>query len=209
MITRGLPSARVPSRPAIAFAVLAACLAVAALALRLRAATPAAQVFATGYSGAVAPEGIRPVDWVLRDENGRRQALRGYRGDVLVEAFMYTACQDTCPLQAEQIRAALDHLGRDVPVLAFSVDPAGDTPTSVRAFEAKHGMLGRMHFLLGSERELAPVWQAYGVRPQTRLAAHSDRVLVIDRAGRERVSFPPDGLTPEGLAHDIRRTESH
>lgn len=198
-----------PSRPVITLAVVAACLAAAVLALRLRAATPAAQVFATGYAGARAPGEIRPVDWVLRDETGQRQALRRYRGKVVVEAFMYTTCRDTCPLQTEQIRAALDQLGHDVPVLAFSMDPAGDTPTSVRAFESKHGMLGRMHFLLGSEQELKPIWRAYGVRPQTRLAAHSDRVLVVDRSGRERVSFPPDGLTPQGLAHDIRRIESH
>jgi protein SCO1/2 len=33
-------------------------------------------------------------------------------------------------------------------------------------------------------------------------------VLLIDQRGRQRIGFPVDQLTPEGLAHDIRRLES-
>jgi hypothetical protein len=31
--------------------------------------------------------------------------------------------------------------------------------------------------------------------------------MLIDRRGLERVGFPADQLTPEGLAHDIRVLE--
>jgi len=198
----------VPNRLGVAIGVLAACLA-ATLVVLLLAQRPAPQVsvFSSGYAGAVAPADVRPVRFVLRDENGQRETLDGYGGKVVVFTFMYSHCRDFCPLQAQQIRAALDQLGHAVPVLALSMDPANDTPASVRTFEAHQGMLGRMHFLLGSARALAPVWAQYGVLPETATSKHSDRVLVLDRSGREVVSFPPDALTPEGLAHDIRRVE--
>jgi hypothetical protein len=32
-------------------------------------------------------------------------------------------------------------------------------------------------------------------------------VLLIDRRGRQRIGFPVDQLTSEGLAHDVRRLE--
>jgi hypothetical protein len=31
---------------------------------------------------------------------------------------------------------------------------------------------------------------------------------LIDQRGRQRVSFPIDQLTPEGLTHDIRKLEA-
>ena len=66
-------------------------------------------------------------------------------------------------------------------------------------------MTGRARFLLGSERELAPVWKGYGVQPQEGELDHSATVVLVDAQGRQRVGFPHDQLTPEALAHDIRR----
>jgi protein SCO1/2 len=33
-------------------------------------------------------------------------------------------------------------------------------------------------------------------------------VLLIDKQGRQRIGFPVDQLTPEGLVHDIRKLEA-
>jgi protein SCO1/2 len=65
-----------------------------------------------------------------------------------------------------------------------------------------------MRFLLGTRAQLAPVWKAYGIQPQGNGFEHSAYVLLIDRHGRQRVSFPVDQLTPEGLTHDIRKLEA-
>ena len=53
--------------------------------------------------------------------------MRSLRGKPVVVAFLYSTCRDTCPLQAQQIKGALNELGSDVPALAVSVDPANDT----------------------------------------------------------------------------------
>ncbi len=134
--------------------------------------------------------------------------LSALRGHVVVVTFLYTTCRDTCPIAAQQIAGALDRLGHDVPVLAVSVDPAGDTPARARRFLVARRVTGRMRFLLGSRAELAPVWRDYGIRPQGAGFEHSAYVLALDRRGRQRVSFPVEQLTPEGLAHDLRLLEA-
>jgi protein SCO1/2 len=162
----------------------------------------------SGFAGSLRPA-VPPQDFTLRDQDGRRVSLSDFRGQVVVLTFMYSTCQDTCPVTATQIRGALDDLGHDVPALAVSVDPANDTPASARTFLFKRSLTrDRMRFLLGTRAQLAPVWNAYGIQPQGNGFEHSAYVLLIDRRGRQRVSFPIDQLTPEGLTHDIRKLEA-
>jgi protein SCO1 len=169
----------------------------------------AADVGADGFAGALSPEDIPVRDFRLRDQNGRAASLREYRGKVVVLTFMYSTCQDTCPVTATTIRGALDQVGHDVPVLAVSVDPAHDTPNTAERFLVKQGMsAGRMRFLLGTRAQLQPIWKAYGIRPQGKGFEHTAYVAVLDQTGRQRVGFPVDHLTDRGLAHDIRKLES-
>ena len=123
--------------------------------------------------------------------------------------FIYTHCQDTCPVTATTIRGALDDLGHDVPALAVSVDPAGDTPASAPALPppAAASRTTGCGSCSARRAQLEPVWRAYGVQPQGRDFDHSAYVLLIDRRGRQRIGFPVDQLTSEGLAHDMRRLE--
>ena len=122
--------------------------------------------------------------------------------------FLYTTCRDTCPIVAQTIAGGLDRLGHDVPVLAVSVDPANDTPELARRFLRTRQLQDRMRFLLGTNAELEPIWKAYGIRPQGNGYEHSSHVVLLDRAGHQRVGFPADRLTAEGLAHDIRELEA-
>lgn len=166
----------------------------------------------SSFAGAVRPA-IPPQDFSLRDQDGRRVRLSDYRGKVVVLTFLYSTCRDTCPVTASQIRGALDDLGTDVPALAISVDPANDTPASAKKFLLDRRLSGgRMRFLLGTQAQLRPVWDAYAISPQGDAGddgafEHSAYVLLVDKRGRQRVSFPFDKLTPEGLAGDIRRLQ--
>ena len=76
--------------------------------------------------------------------------MAAYRGRTVVMTFVYSTCEDTCPAQVQSIRGALDRLGRDVPVLAVSVDPRNDTPARARRFLLEQHMTGRVRFVLGS-----------------------------------------------------------
>lgn len=188
---------------AATFAVIAAGVAVLASEPE-RDAGPAA---GATPRGAVRPPGMRPADFRLVDQDGRRTTLADVRGRVAIVTFLYTTCEDTCPIAAQQIRGALDDLGHDVPVLAFSVDPARDTPERARRFVAEQHMTGRMRFLTGPRAELRRQWRAYGVRPQGDDFEHTAHVVVLDRGGVQRIGFPVDRLTPEALAHDVALLE--
>ncbi|HSD78027.1 MAG TPA: SCO family protein [Solirubrobacteraceae bacterium] len=196
-----------PARVRLALMVAATLALLAALGVVLLARPGGGGSGGDAWAGALRPA-IPPQDFRLRDERGRPASLRQYRGDVVVLTFLYTSCKDVCPTTATTIRGALDDVGHDVPALAVSVDPGGDTPAAARRFLLQRRLNGgRMRFLLGDRAQLAPVWRDYGIRPQSAEFDHSAYVLLIDRRGRQRISFPVEHLTSEGLAHDIRRLE--
>lgn len=151
------------------------------------------------------PPGLPAVDFTgLRDADGRALPASSLRGGPAVVTFVYSTCEDTCPGQVQAIRGALDRLGRDLPVVAVSVDPGGDSPRSARRFTLEQHMTGRMRFLLGTESALTRVWRAFGIRPQRGDLDHSAHTVLLDSDGNQRVGWPADKLTPEALADDLR-----
>ncbi len=158
-----------------------------------------------GFSGAVRPPEARVPAFSLRDQDGERVTAQSTRGRTAVYVFLYSHCEDTCPLQVQQVRGAMDDLGRDVPVIGVSVDPANDTERSARAFLLEQHMTGRMRFALGTEAELEPVWRAFGVTPQRDGRDHSASVVVVDGQGRQRLGYRPSYLTVDGLTADLRK----
>jgi protein SCO1/2 len=197
----------VPARLRLTLVVATLCLAAALAGIVLlggRGGDAVGAADPTGFQGALRPPGARAADFRLHDQAGRTVTMREYRGRDAIVTFMYSTCVDTCPLTAQQIRGALDELGHDVPVLAISVDPGGDTPAHVRRFLVEQHMAGRMRYLVGSAAELAPVWRAYGIQPQSRGAEHTASTVIVDGSGAQRIGYLTDQLTPEGLAHDLR-----
>jgi protein SCO1/2 len=116
--------------------------------------------------------------------------------------------EDTCPIQAQTVRGALDELGHDVPALAIAVDPPNDTPRSARRFLAEQRATGRLDFVLGTEAELRPVWDGFGrIQPQSPTQEHQARFTLVDARGYQRVGYPGSEATPERLAHDLELLE--
>lgn len=164
----------------------------------------------SNFEGAALPAGVPAQGFALRDQYGRRVALAGYRGRVVMLSFLYPTCGSVCVLIAEQIRGALDELGERVPVLIVSAEPAADSPANVRRFLAQVSLAGRALYLTGTRAQLAPLWRAYRVKPASagREAFSSYAgVVLIDRAGDPRVLFETEQLSPEALVHDVRKLE--
>jgi protein SCO1/2 len=107
-----------------------------------------------------------PPHFRLRDETGTIRTPASARGEVLVVTFIYTRCRDLCPRQAAEIKDAVVGAGGGVQVYAITVDPEHDTPARARAWLRRMGVAGGpVHILLGSRRELAPVWERFGIVP--------------------------------------------
>jgi protein SCO1/2 len=170
------------------------------------AAAEGIQTDGSPFQGATRPPAPSPT-FALRDQNGRPVSVEDLRGSAAIVTFVYSTCDDTCPAMARQIATALDTLGEDVPTLLISVDPEGDTPGSAQRFLNKMGLRDRARFVLGSRAQLAPVWKAYGIQPQGAGFDHSAYALIIDRKGRQRVSWPSEKLQADGLAHDVREVQ--
>jgi protein SCO1 len=203
-----LRSRAVPTRLALALLTLTLCAVAAVIGVFVASRGDSDARVATGasgWAGYVRPPGARAPDFALRDQDGVTATMAEYRGRPVAVTFVYSTCEDTCPALVDQVRGALDDSGSDMPLLAVSVDPANDTPARARRFLNERRMTGRARFLLGSARELAPVWNGYGVQPQEGELDHTASVVLVDAQGRQRVGFPHDQLTPEALAHDIRR----
>jgi protein SCO1 len=156
------------------------------------------------FEGAVMPDGLRAPDFTLTNQDGERISMRDFRGQPVIVTFLYTTCEDTCPVQAQTVRGALDELGEDVPAIAIAVDPPRDTPERARAFLSEQRALGRLDFVLGTRAELSKLWDDYFVRPQSVTQEHLARFTLVDKRGFQRVGYPGFEATSERIAHDIR-----
>jgi protein SCO1 len=161
-----------------------------------------------GFQGALMPEGVKAPDFSLTNQDGEPISMRELRGSPVVVTFLYTTCEDTCPIQAQTVRGALDQLGHDVPAIAIAVDPPRDTPERAKAFLAEQRALGRIDFVLGKRAELKPLWKGFFIRPQTVTEEHQARFTLVDAQGFQRVGYPGSEATPERLAHDLRLLEA-
>jgi protein SCO1 len=201
---------RVNARVLVALFLLAVfALGAVVLVARARQDDDAAVVGSgSRFEGAVMPEGLKAPDFTLRDQDGERVSMRDLRGRPVIVTFLYTSCEDSCPLQAQTVRGALDQLGHDVPALAIAVDPPRDTPARARAFLLDQRATGRLDFVLGTRAELRPLWRGFGIQPQSVTQEHQARFTLVDARGYQRVGFPGAEATPERLAHDIRLLEN-
>jgi protein SCO1 len=161
-------------------------------------------------SGLLSPVTAAPP-LALHDYLGRPVNIDSYKGKVLLVTFLYTHCPDVCPLIASNLRVSQNLMPAavrsKVQMITVSVDPKGDTPTAVASFLAHHQMTGRMLYLVGSARELAAVWQAWGVGSEQDaekpgLVNHSGLVYGITASGK-RLTIYAANFQPSDIAHDV------
>ncbi len=163
------------------------------------------------YRGGTPPPGLRAPAFELRSYRGGIVRLRDLRGKVVLVTFLDTKCTEKCPIFASQIAAALRLLPssarRQVVALAISVDPGVDSPASVRHFLRRRHALGRLDFLLGSAKELRPIWRAFHIVPAADTGnadIHSADARIFDRRGLWVSTFHAGvDLTPGNLEHDL------
>jgi protein SCO1 len=166
---------------------------------------------AGSYRGGTPPPGVHVPKFSLRSYRGNIVRTGDLGGKVVLLTFLDTECTDKCPIIASQIGAAIsllpDSARRDVAALAVSVDPAVDSPRTVRPFLRRRHALGKLDFLLGSVSELRPVWHAFHIVPAADTGdadIHSADARVFDRRGIWVTTFHPGvDLTPRNLAHDL------
>jgi protein SCO1 len=190
-------------------------LAAAAVSLLVIAAVTGVVVSRGGndtatYRGSAPPSGIMLGDFDLRDYTGVRISREQLGGKVVLLTFLESKCEEACPIIASQVAFGLERLDPEereqIVAIAISTHPVDDTPASVRAFLRAHRAEGKLHYLIGSEQELRPVWKRFGILSALDSGdadMHSASVHVYDPRGEWVSSLHPGiDLTPESLAHD-------
>jgi protein SCO1/2 len=146
----------------------------------------------------------------LHDQFGRPVSLDQFRGKAVGLTFVYSHCKNTCPLILQTLARSRDAVGPRFAVVAVSVDPAGDRPAHVRRWLAARGLLHKVHFLLGTRAQLAPVWKEYdvgskrihGIKSDPELVEHTALIYGIDPQGLIRTLYPASPLDPRQVLHD-------
>ena len=148
----------------------------------------------------------------LTRANGSPFQIESLRGRIALIFFGYTSCPDYCPTTMADMKRVKDELGEkgdQVDVLLITVDPMRDTPLGIQAYVA--GFDETFIGLSGSESELEPVWQGYGVYREISgshhdaaySVDHSTRLYLVDKSNRLRVTYAY-GTPVQDLADDIR-----
>jgi protein SCO1/2 len=169
----------------------------------------AAPIRPSAFAGTEVGDRRTAPGFALRDQDGRLLRLADERGRIVLATFLYTHCPDVCPLIAENLNEALRELGSargGVRVFAVSVDPARDTPAAVRSYARIHRLLPQFHYLIGSRKELRPVWHAWHVSAVARdpdLVDHTAYTALIDQDGRERAIYDAR-VRARDVVHDVR-----
>ena len=168
----------------------------------LTAGTPAAPATVStrfGMHGEAAwAEGTQPAPMIdtLRDQTGELFSLASLRGRSIAIVFFDSHCHQECPLEGRELAAAEQSLPpAQRPVLvAVSVNPL-DTPASATSAAKAWGLAGvaPWHWLMGTRKQLAPVWAAYHIyvspHPVDGDIEHTEAVYLVDRRGYLRSGY--------------------
>ncbi|HYB27653.1 MAG TPA: SCO family protein [Solirubrobacteraceae bacterium] len=153
------------------------------------------------------PEPTPPL--ALRNYTGQAVDLSAFRGKAVLVTFVYTHCPDICPLIVSKLAAAQRQLGQEarrLQIIAVTVDPKNDTPVAVKDFLAARGATGRMDYLIGTRKQLLPVWKAWGIAVTVNkyddAEDHTALVYGITSSGKIAVAYPKS-FTPLNIVHDV------
>lgn len=159
-------------------------------------------------------EGTESVqDFTLTDQYGKPFRLAEQRGKIVLLFFGYAHCPDVCPVTLSTWARVQEKLAGEVDVefVFVTVDPERDTAERLRRHLAAFSE--DFHGLTGTEDELKPVYEEFGIFRQKvqfsksavgYVVDHSTAMLLLDREGRIRVTFSYDA-DPDEIVHDVRR----
>ena len=134
-------------------------------------------------------------EFSLTERSGKRIGLAQLRGTIWIADFIYTNCEDTCPLQTAEMAKLQNELSAEkaVRLVSFSVDPEKDTPSVLSQYADRYKAdVDRWLFLTGGQEEIKSLVQS-GFRLSAATAAtgagailHSPRFVLIDRQAQIR-----------------------
>ena len=145
----------------------------------------------------------------LVERSGKATTLADLRGSIWIADFIYTTCQDTCPMQTAEM-AQLQEQWKDkagLKLVSFSVDPEKDTTAVLSRYADRYKAdAQRWLFLTGAKEEISRLVQE-GFRlsavalssdsNKDSVIMHSPRFVLIDKHGEIRGYY--DSRDPQAM----------
>ena len=152
----------------------------------------------------------------LVERSGKNVTLAELRGKVWFADFIYTSCQDTCPLQSAAMAKLQAQFGNDgdLRLVSFSVDPDHDTAAVLSRYaERFKAHRERWLFVTGDREQIVQLVQGgfrlsavaltEGESKET-VIIHSPRFVLIDRKSEIRGYYDSrDNTALERLNKDV------
>lgn len=143
----------------------------------------------------------------LTERSGKSVSTDDLRGKVWIADFIYTQCQDTCPLQTSVMASLQSDLG-GLRLVSITVDPMTDSPKVLSQYADRHGAdADRWLFLTGEPAEIRRIVQegfrlsAVPVKSESNdpVIFHSSRLVLVDQNGDIRGYY--DSTDPDAVRH--------
>ncbi len=145
----------------------------------------------------------------LVERSGKTTTLADLRGTIWIADFIYTTCQDTCPMQTAEM-AQLQEQWKDragLKLVSFSVDPEKDTTEALSGYANRYKADSqRWLFLTGPKEEISRLVQE-GFRlsavalssdgKKDSVIMHSPRFVLIDKQAEIRGYY--DSRDPQAM----------
>lgn len=149
--------------------------------------------------------------FALKSQDGARVSLGDFRGKVLAVTFIFTSCQDTCPLLTSKMAQVQDELGSSfgakIAFVSITVDPGRDTPEVLKQYAQAFGVnLAGWAFLTGDPADIREVERSYGVFAASAPDGNIDHTFLtslVDPQGNLRVQYLGVRFDPEEFRRDL------
>lgn len=173
-------------------------------------ATPAPNPFDISVRPLQIGDRMPPAAYV--DQDGRPVALSQFVGKTLIVGFIYTNCNDQCPILTTKFGRLAQMLPVDrFELLEISIDPARDSVAALHAFGLAHDVRGPNWLLLrGSPQHANTVERPLGVSVVAGTSGellHSERTVLVGPDGRIAYLVDDTGWTPTQIASAARHVD--
>lgn len=158
-------------------------------------------------------------DFSLIERSGSRISLAELKGKVWIANFIYTTCQDTCPLQSAEMAKLQEEIGNKegLRLVSISVDPERDNPETLSRYAHRFNADPNFWlFLTGNRKDiyhlaqegfrLSAVPVAEGAEKNQQPILHSSRFVLVDDQTRIRGYYDSqDAEALQRLRRDVKK----
>lgn len=133
----------------------------------------------------------------LVDQNNQRVTSEDLKGKVVLINFIYTNCEESCPVMVHKFmdiaRKLGEEMGRSIQLVSITMDPERDTPEKLKKYaEGLKADTSKWMFLTGEKETVDSVLKGFQftyMKNEDGSFVHANGIMALDRNGVWRYQF--------------------